>query len=326
MKLLILLSVLSLSILACNTPVGDGASSLSDGSAANGMPSADKLIMSAGEVRADLEERQQDPNAARWRAHHGTKYRFWGEVLSIRVEEEPTRGCFSAWNTDGLECLSEWLTSVALEAQGTRLVCLFKGDKPAGVVELDIGNTVALEGIFDVGWTEYAGNFRLYDCRVIESNFQPTPTPVPTPTPTEVATSTPVLTITPTLVTAPAQVPATTLVPTPTPLPFSVFETKVAELTKDDSFRTMLVRGEARSVLSRDTAFNNVTTSAFVEQGHWVTPGQGVAYGALVRLYPTIPNEVSLVITCWEDGNYLIRDTTLTAITGLLPLVCIPYQ
>lgn len=279
MKLLILLSILSLSLLACNTPIGDVANTLV--AEPNGTPSEGEPIMAAWEVRTDLEERQKDANAARWRAHDGTKYRYYGTVTSVTPREEPSLreiergGCFLGASTQGGACQSEWLTEVTVRASQESLSCLFKGDAPAGVVEMDIGTSAAFEGEFNLAWTEYANNFRLYDCRVITSPFEPTPTPVPTPTPTP------------------------TPVPTPTPLPFSEFEMKVDALTSSQEFRTMLVN-DGWTVLSQDTTFREAAgPSGMILH----IPDKGVAFNALLRLYEANPNDVSLVITCWESGG-----------------------
>lgn len=277
MKLLILLSVLSLFLLACNTPIGDVANTLV--AEPNGTPSEGEPIMAAWEVRTDLEERQKDANAARWRAHDGTKYRYYGTVTSVTPREEPSLreiergGCFLGASTQGGACQSEWLTEVTVRASQESLSCLFKGDAPAGVVEMDIGTSAAFEGEFNLAWTEYANNFRLYDCRVIASPFEPTPTPAPTPP------------------------------PTPTPLPFSEFEMKVDALTSNQDFRTMLV-DDVWAVLFQDAAFRE---AAGARAGASVVilhiPDKDVAFNALLRLYETNPDEVSLVVTCWESGG-----------------------
>lgn len=276
MKLLILLSILALSLLACNTPIGDVANTLV--TEPNGTPSEGEPIMAAQEVRADLEERKQDANAARWRAHDGTKYRYYGTVTSVTPREEPSLreiergGCFLGASTQGGACQSEWLTEVTVMASQESLSCLFKGDAPAGVVEMDIGTSAAFEGELNLAWTEYANNFRLYDCRVIASPFEPTPTP----------------------------------------LPFSEFEMKVDALTSNQDFRTTLVY-DVSGVLFQDAAFRE---AAGARAGARLTipdiadldiPDKDVAFNALLRLYEANPNDVSLVVTCWESGGVAVE-------------------
>lgn len=294
MKLLILLSVLSLSLLACGTPIGDVASSLGEDNS-NGTPAEGDLTMTAREVRTELAERQQDANAARWRAHDGTKYRFWGTVTSVTPKEVPSLwdmergGCVFGINAEGGACQSEWLTEVTVGASQKPLVCLFKGDAPADVVELDIGTPAALEGKFNMAWTDFANDFVLYNCRVIENNFQPTPTLAPTP------------------------------IPTPTPLPFAEFEGKANELTSSQDFRTMLVNDGWR-VLRQDTAFREAAGPSGMILN---IPDKGVAFNALLRLYEANPNDVSLIVTCWENGGSAsmvwVGDQQET-------FMCIPYR
>ena len=309
MKLLILLSVLSLLILACDMSMSNWGSDsiVGEGDATTSKQPAGAPIMTGRDVRAAILERQADANKVRWRAHDGTKYRFSGSVLSVVPKDELTLreiesgSCWGKLFRGDIEsCETEWITEVSVRSYpGAPLFCVFKGDAPAGVADLEIGAWALLEGKFSLAWADFKGinrngdeQFTLDDCRVIESNYQPTPIPITTVTP----------------------VPTPT--PTPAPLSFSEFEMKVDELTNNADFR-----GYAHlSVLSKDTAYDEeyqnrfrsrvlsdgVLDTAFLEQDYVpLIADKDFQFNALLRLYETNPNGFSLLLTCWENGGWV---------------------